>query len=467
MMRVCLILEGCYPYVRGGVSTWAQEYIKSNSDKEFIIWTVNSDRRMAQNPLYELPENVVELREIFLEDAYTTSKRHKKENAEKSDTVIKALSAILADGEHNWNDMFDLCRNSTFNSATLGNSESFLAYSVEVAKASEGSIGLSDAYYGLKSMLLPLHFLLQQEIPEADLYHSAVTGYGGILGSMAKRITGKPFVLTEHGIYPREREEELLQADWVIPSLRSTWITMFYNLSKCAYFYADKVTSLFKAASNKQIEIGCSPNKCVVVPNGIHYERFMNILPREKPETINIGAFLRFAPIKDIKTLIYAFFELSRKIKNVCLYLLGGTDDEEYKQECMALIERLGIENIHVEGHVDTVEYMQKMDITVMSSISEGQPLAILESLAAAKPCVTTNVGNCKALLEEPEDEYGQAGFCCVPMDSVGLATAMEKLCIDDNLRITFGQNGRNRVKSNYTHDMMRKKYLQVYSEVV
>ena len=32
---------------------------------------------------------------------------------------------------------------------------------------------------------------------------------------------------------------------------------------------------------------------------------------------------------------------------------------------------------------------------------------------------------------------------------------------------ITFGQNGRNRVKSNYTHDMMRKKYLQVYSEVV
>lgn len=72
-MRVCLILEGCYPYVRGGVSTWAQEYIKSNSDKEFIIWTVNSDRRMAQNPLYELPENVVELREIFLEDAYTTS----------------------------------------------------------------------------------------------------------------------------------------------------------------------------------------------------------------------------------------------------------------------------------------------------------------------------------------------------------------------------------------------------------
>ena len=58
-MRVCLILEGCYPYVRGGVSTWAQEYMLSNPDIEFIIWTVNSDRKMAKVPLYELPSNVV------------------------------------------------------------------------------------------------------------------------------------------------------------------------------------------------------------------------------------------------------------------------------------------------------------------------------------------------------------------------------------------------------------------------
>lgn len=58
-MRVCLILEGCYPYVRGGVSTWAQEYMSSNPDIEFILWTVNSDRKMAKVPLYELPSNVV------------------------------------------------------------------------------------------------------------------------------------------------------------------------------------------------------------------------------------------------------------------------------------------------------------------------------------------------------------------------------------------------------------------------
>ena len=465
-MVVCLILEGCYPYVRGGVSTWAHEYILSNKDIEFIIWTVNADRKTAKKSLYELPDNVVELKEIFLEDAYVGSVGKKNEESDYS-IAIEHLATMLKDDKIKWDSIIEQCRQSRFNSAMLGNSESFLQYAVEFSKSNAETIGLSDTYYGLKSMVLPIHFLLQQEIPDADLYHSAVTGYGGILGAMAKKITKKPFVLTEHGIYPREREEELLQAEWVIPALRDTWIKLFYNLSRCAYAYADKVTSLFTNAMHKQIEIGCSAEKCVVVANGIHYEEFMDIVPRKNSEQINIGAFLRFAPIKDIKTLIYAFYELNKKVSKVNLYLLGGTDDQEYKNECMSLIQRLKLNNIHIEGHVSTREYIEKMDFTVLSSISEGQPLVILESLASAKPCVTTNVGNCMALLETPEDDYGQAGFCCLPMDSVGLANAMEKLCIDINLRNTYGKNGRNRIKNYYTHEKMCKKYLQVYSEVM
>lgn len=464
-MKVCLILEGCYPYVRGGVSTWAHEYMKSNPDIEFVVWTVHADRKHAKEALYELPSNVTQMREIFLEDAYFGGKP-KKNMEEACNRIVSALSDFFVDGFADWDSVMQACRENMMDSVTLGNSESFFSSAVDVAKGSNGSIGLSDAYYGLKSMLIPLCFLLGQEIPEADIYHSAVTGYGGILGSLARYVTKKPYILTEHGIYPREREEELLQADWVISSLRGTWTTMFYNMSRCAYHYADRVTALFQQAMEKQIEIGCDRQKCRVVSNGIFYEKFENIPFCENEDTINIGAFLRFAPIKDIKTLIFAFYELCQRMPNVCLYLLGGTDDEAYKEECLALIKRLKIDNIRIEGHVDTVAYMQKMHITVMSSISEGQPLAILESLAAARPCVTTNVGNCKGLLEEPTDGYGQAGFCCTPMDSTGLAAALETLCKDKELRKTFGINGRNRIKNGYTHDQMRSQYLEVYSEV-
>ena len=51
--------------------------------------------------------------------------------------------------------------------------------------------------------------------PEADVYHSISTGYGGILATLGSLTYDKPLFLTEHGIYTREREEELLRAKWV------------------------------------------------------------------------------------------------------------------------------------------------------------------------------------------------------------------------------------------------------------
>ena len=169
-MRVCLILEGCYPYVRGGVSTWAHEYIKSNPNIDFVIWTVHSDRKHATKALYELPNNVVEMREIFLEDAYT-KKIASKRDEKKCKKIVEALSTII-ENNNDWENIIRDCRNNVVGSADLGNSKSFFDFSVEFAKNSNGCIGLSDSYYGLKSMLIPIYFLLQQSIPEADFTSS-------------------------------------------------------------------------------------------------------------------------------------------------------------------------------------------------------------------------------------------------------------------------------------------------------
>lgn len=63
------------------------------------------------------------------------------------------------------------------------------------------------------------------------------------------------------------------------------------------------------------------------------------------------------------------------------------------------------------------VQYMQKLDFTILTSISEGQPLSVLESMAACRPCVTTEVGCCRELLEgAPGDTFGVAGYCVPPM---------------------------------------------------
>ena len=62
-------------------------------------------------------------------------------------------------------------------------------------------------------MFTPIIQILQIDFPELDLIHSVSTGYGGgLLGAAISAKSDIPFILTEHGIYSREREEEILQS---------------------------------------------------------------------------------------------------------------------------------------------------------------------------------------------------------------------------------------------------------------
>ena len=77
--------------------------------------------------------------------------------------------------------------------------------------------------------------------------------------------------------------------------------------------------------------------------------------------------------------------------KKVCrslkLWIMGPTDeDEKYAQECFDLVDSLGVSDIEFTGRVNVKEYLGRMDFTILTSISEGQPLTILESYAAHKP---------------------------------------------------------------------------------
>ena len=59
-MKVCIVVEGCYPYVTGGVSSWVHGLIQSFPKLEFIILAIISNRSLSGKFTYELPENVSE-----------------------------------------------------------------------------------------------------------------------------------------------------------------------------------------------------------------------------------------------------------------------------------------------------------------------------------------------------------------------------------------------------------------------
>lgn len=466
-MRICLVLEGCYPFIRGGVSTWMHQYINEMPEHEFILWVIGAKSEDKDKFVYELPSNVVEVRQVFLDDALRVKSsglfRHRFTEAEN-----EAHRKLIASGRPDWDLLFDLYQVKQVNPMSYLKSESFLQTLTETCQREFPFIAFSDAFHSTRSRLLPVLYLMGTPIPEADCYHAICTGYGGLLASMGAHIRKKPLLLTEHGIYTREREEEIIRAKWVAQAFKPHWINFFYMLSDLTYSRASHVTSLFTRAMHTQIDMGCAPEKCRVIENGISYDRFCNVPLKPEDGIVDIGAVVRLAPIKDIKTMIYAFFELSCRKDNVRLHIMGGVDDQEYADECFALVKQLNLEDkIIFTGNVNVVSYFEKLDFTLLTSISEGQPLSILESLAARRPCVSTDVGCCSELLDgKAEDSLGKAGFYVPPMQRSRLADAMELLVDSRELRLKMGEIGQKRVYEHFRYNIMLTKYRSLYKEV-
>lgn len=78
---------------------------------------------------------------------------------------------------------------------------------------------------------------------------------------MAKHFHGSSLLISEHGIYTREREEELIKAQWVKGVYKNIWIEQFKKMSLLAYDKADAVTCLFERARTLQMELGCPEEK--------------------------------------------------------------------------------------------------------------------------------------------------------------------------------------------------------------
>ncbi len=462
-MKICFILEGSYPYVRGGVSTWVDGFIRALPDHEFILWTIADQEDKSGKFAYELPKNVVKVHENFLSTSLNL-KINKNSKLQFSPIEREAISQMVRSGNPDWKVILDIFNLKANKSVEFFLSEEFLTTLKEYTKSDYPYAGFKDLFWAVRSMFLPLLYLIEQPMPDADIYHSPSTGYAGVLASLASIKYNKPFVLTEHGIYTREREEEILRSDWIKSYFKDLWISMFFMFSRLAYTKAHRVTSLYRRASLIQQELGCSPDKCDIVPNGLNLEAFMSIPEKQKDGWIDIAIIARFAPIKDIKTLIYTFSRLKQEIDNVRLHIIGGVDDEEYHRECLDLIEYLKIKDIIIPGTVRTTSYLEKIDFTILTSISEGQPFAVLESMAAKRPVVSTDVGSCRELLEgDAGDTFGPAGICVPPMHQYKMFQALLDMCQSEEKRKHMGEAGQQRAKKYFDIDDMIKKYLNVY----
>ena len=239
-------------------------------------------------------------------------------------------------------------------------------------------------------------------------------------------------------------------------------------MSRLAYRESSLVTSLFEQARGLQIELGCPPEKTAVTPNGIRVENLQEIAGKQPEDEgkINIGAVLRVTPIKDVKTMIQAFSFAKAKEPRLKLWIMGPWDeDEEYAKECFELVESLQLADVEFTGRINIKDYLGRMDMTILTSVSEGQPLTILESFAAHKPVIATDVGNCYGLIYGENDSFGPAGMITHIMNVEEIAAAMVDMAQKTEMRLQMGENGYRRVMAKYRVEYMQKTYWDIYRD--
>ncbi|MEE3489108.1 MAG: GT4 family glycosyltransferase PelF [Bulleidia sp.] len=196
-MKICMIAEGCYPFITGGVSSWIQSMIKSFPEHEYIILAIAADRSYRGKYAYELPENVSAVYEVYLNDKDWSRKRRKIRLNKQEYT---ALRSIVLNTQTDWDTVYRMFQKD-FSIDDLLMGKDFLDIATELYDKQYPEITFSDFLWTLRSIYLPLFIVLKTKLPKADVYHCVATGYSGILGCMGKSLYGGKLLVSEHGIY--------------------------------------------------------------------------------------------------------------------------------------------------------------------------------------------------------------------------------------------------------------------------
>ena len=485
MADVCLLLEGSYPYVAGGVSSWTHDLIRAQSDLTFHVVSLMPTRATPPRK-YELPPNVVGHTHIALQELAPGSAPRGFERLVHR--IGPSLEALQDDGHIDH--LGCLLREVAPHRRALGRTVLLDSRAAFALVSSMYGRMMPDAsfinyFWSWRSLAGGLFAVALAELPDARVYHSVSTGFAGLLAARAKLETGRPVILTEHGIYTNERRIEITMADWLgdradesfsldraRSGLRELWIRTFESYSRICYEACDQIITLYSGNQVLQRRDGAPEHALRVVPNGVDLSRFASVVAPDGARPRRIGFVGRVVPIKDVKTFIRACALVMRRCTDVEAVVLGPVDEDDgYARECRALVASLGMEDrLRFLGQVRLEQHLATLDVVVLTSISEAQPLVVLEAGAVAIPVVATDVGSCRELLEGRPDEtpaLGPGGIVTSLASPEQTSAAIVQLLQNENLRIAYGRTLQERVRRYYNKAVIDQTYRAIYREQI
>lgn len=482
---VCLIVEGCYPYIQGGVAGWIDWLMRSQPHLTFSIVSL-WPRPGEQRSRYQLPPNAISFDTLYLQD-FGTPPRLRLRVPDAAGDVARTLGELTTRGGlEPWrafsNRLASLRRTAPL--PALFNSPVAWEIVQRMYAADMPQSSFLHYFWAWRALLGGLFAVAEAQLPRARVYHTISTGYAGLLAARAALETGRPALLTEHGIYTNERRIELLMADWVADNidkgtsledarvdLRDMWVRAFEAYARTCYEAVDTIVTLYEDNQRAERALGADPSRLRVIANGIDLARFAGLEQAADDARPTMALIGRVVPIKDVKTFIAAAHVLRERIPDLRAQILGPLDeDEDYAAECRALVAALGLEGtVEFLGAVDVARHFPDIHVAVLTSLSESQPLVLLEAGAAGVPFVATNVGSCREIIEGRSDEsprLGAGGIVTPLVAPEAIAEAVGALLGDHARRRAAGAALRARVEAHYTSAKAAGAYRDLYAEL-
>lgn len=245
---------------------------------------------------------------------------------------------------------------------------------------------------------------------------------------------------------------------------------LFYRFINCIF---DKIITVSDAVKDMIFEKeNVLWNKLVTVRNGVDVDKFTDISNQDDikrkigipSDSTVVGFLARVRPIKGHAYFLEAASLTLREFPKVYFLIVGWHVNQDYYNELLELTKKLNIEkNIIFTGeYPNTAEILSIFDISVLASITEGFPNAVIESMAAGKPVLATRVGGTPEAVID-----GQTGILVAPRDSKALANAIMTLLRDKKQAKQMGQTGREYAKSLFNVTRMVKDIEWLFEDLL
>lgn len=470
-MRVALVTEATYPHFFGGVSVWCDHLIRGLSDTEFDVYAICDDP--GRRPVWELPDNLSSLVPLPIAVPGRRNRRRSLAARDLFADRFEAFCLSLFSTEPNGIAMLD---------ALQGLREAFEVMPPAVGLRLHSSVTtlcsiwsrfplddrmqttqpptLSDVVEALgmlDSLLRPLDFTPAP----CDAVHSTANGLAMLIGFVAKWEQGVPLILTEHGVYLRERYlADPPQGE--SRDLSALRMRFFRNLNAGGFAMADVLSPVSEFNARWEVQTGAQRERIKVIHNGVDPERFDVVKPPLGPPTISfIG---RIDPLKDLQTLVDAFAIVADRVPRSRLRIFGPTPpgNEAYAARIEAAARAHGLESrITFEGRLSDARVAYRAGhIVALSSISEGLPYTLIEAMMSGCATVSTDVGGVSEVA-------GAAGMLVPAREPEAFAAACIELLTKPEKRQQMARAARSRALRYFTIGQFVSAYDALYSHAV